>query len=81
MSVSQILILAVVAVLVNQLKKGRSLVLLAVSALVIYWIIFGWLWHQVGRVALTRLDHSLSIFIHFVSRETMMSSRPTHFSI
>ncbi|MCX6058001.1 MAG: hypothetical protein NTW69_07620 [Chloroflexi bacterium] len=38
MSVSQILILAVVAVLVNQLKKGRSLVLLAVSALVIYWI-------------------------------------------
>jgi len=38
MSVSQILILAVVAILVNQLKQGRSLVLLGVSALVIYWI-------------------------------------------
>lgn len=38
MSVLQILILAVVAVLVNQLRKGRSLALLAVSTLVIYWI-------------------------------------------
>ena len=38
MSVLQILILAFVAILVNQLKQGRSLVLLALSALVIYWI-------------------------------------------
>ena len=38
MSVTQVLILAGVAILVNQLKKGRSLVLLGVSALVIYWI-------------------------------------------
>lgn len=38
MSVTQILILAVVAILVNQLKNGRSLALLGVSSLVIYWI-------------------------------------------
>lgn len=38
MSVSQILGLAVVAILVNRLKQGRSLALLGVSALVIYWI-------------------------------------------
>ena len=38
MSVTQILVLAVVAILVNQLKNGRSLALLGVSALVIYWI-------------------------------------------
>jgi len=38
MSVLQILILAVVAVLVNRLKQGRSLALLGVSALVIYWL-------------------------------------------
>src|SRR5258706_13034526 len=38
MSILQILILAVVAILVNQLKQGRSLVLLGISALVIYWI-------------------------------------------
>jgi D-alanyl-lipoteichoic acid acyltransferase DltB (MBOAT superfamily) len=38
MSVTQILILAVVAILVNQIKRGRSLALLGVSALVIYWI-------------------------------------------
>jgi len=38
MSVLQVLILACVAILVNQLHKGRSFVLLGVSALVIYWI-------------------------------------------
>jgi len=38
MSVSQILILAFVAILVNQLKQERSLALLGVSAMVIYWI-------------------------------------------
>ena len=38
MSVTQILILAVIAILVNQLKNGRSLALLGVSSLVIYWI-------------------------------------------
>ena len=38
MSVSQVAILAVVAMLVNQLKQGRSLALLGVSALVIYWL-------------------------------------------
>jgi len=38
MAVTQILILAVVAILVNRLKNGRSLVLLGVSSLVIYWI-------------------------------------------
>jgi D-alanyl-lipoteichoic acid acyltransferase DltB (MBOAT superfamily) len=38
MSVSQILILAVIAIGINQLKRGRSLALLGVSALAIYWI-------------------------------------------
>lgn len=38
MSVTQILILATAAALVNQLKSGRSLALLGVSALAIYWI-------------------------------------------
>ncbi len=38
MSVVQVLVLAVVAILVNQLKNGRSLTLLGLSALVIYWI-------------------------------------------
>lgn len=38
MSVVQVLVLAVIAILVNQLKNGRSLTLLGLSALVIYWI-------------------------------------------
>lgn len=38
MSVLQIAILAVIAILINRLKQGRSLALLFVSALVIYWL-------------------------------------------
>jgi alginate O-acetyltransferase complex protein AlgI len=38
MSVSQVLILAGIAIIINSLKHGRSLALLGVSALVIYWI-------------------------------------------
>lgn len=38
MTILQILILAVVAVLVNGLKKGRFLALLASSTLVVYWL-------------------------------------------
>ena len=38
MSVTQVLILAVIAVVINQFKQERSLALLCVSALVIYWI-------------------------------------------
>lgn len=38
MTILQILILAIVAVLVNRLKKGRSLALLGSSAFVIYWL-------------------------------------------
>jgi D-alanyl-lipoteichoic acid acyltransferase DltB (MBOAT superfamily) len=38
MTAIQILILALVAMLVNRLKRGRSLGLMAVSALVIYWL-------------------------------------------
>ena len=38
MSVTQIAILAIVAVLVNQVKKGRALALLGASALVVYWL-------------------------------------------
>lgn len=38
MTILQIGILAALAVLIGQLRKGRSLVLLAVSALVVYWL-------------------------------------------
>jgi len=38
MSALQVGILALIAVLVNRLKRGRSLALLTVSALVIYWL-------------------------------------------
>jgi len=38
MSAVQVAILAVAAILLNQLKRGRSLALLGVSALVIYWL-------------------------------------------
>jgi len=38
MSISQLLIIAAFAFLVGQLKKGRSLALLGVSAFVIYWL-------------------------------------------
>jgi hypothetical protein len=37
MSVLQVLILAVIAIVINQFKQGRSLALLGVSTLVIYW--------------------------------------------
>jgi len=38
MSIEQLIILASVAIIVGQLKKGRSLALLAVSVFVIYWL-------------------------------------------
>ena len=38
MSVSQLLIIAAIALLVGQLKKGWPLALLAVSAFIIYWL-------------------------------------------
>ncbi len=38
MDISQLVILAVIAIVIGQLKKGRSLVLLCISALVIYWL-------------------------------------------
>src|SRR5574339_993389 len=38
MSVSQLFIIAATAFLVGQLKKGRSLALLGVSAFMIYWL-------------------------------------------
>lgn len=38
MSILQLFILAAIALLVGQLKKGRSLALLGVSAIVIYWL-------------------------------------------
>ena len=38
MSISQLLIIAAIAFLVGQLKKGRSLALLGVSAFIIYWL-------------------------------------------
>lgn len=38
MSVTQLVILAAIAILIGQLKKGRSLTLLGVSAFIIYWL-------------------------------------------
>jgi len=38
MSISQLFIIAAVAFLVGQLKKGRSLALLGISAFIIYWL-------------------------------------------
>ncbi|MGE5377939.1 MAG: MBOAT family O-acyltransferase [Bacteroidota bacterium] len=38
MGITQIFILALIAILVGQLKKGRALALLAVSALAVYWL-------------------------------------------
>ncbi len=38
MSISQLFIIAAIAFLVGQMKKGRSLALLAVSAFLIYWL-------------------------------------------
>src|SRR5512138_1406968 len=38
MSLSQLFIIAAIAFLVGQLKKGRTLALLAVSAFIIYWL-------------------------------------------
>src|SRR5215207_7444343 len=38
MSISQLFILAAVALLIGQLRKGRSLVLLGASAFIIYWL-------------------------------------------
>ena len=38
MSISQLFIIAVVAFLIGQLKTGSSLVLLGVSAFMIYWL-------------------------------------------
>ena len=38
MGITQIFILAVIAILLRQLKRGRSLSLLAVSAFAIYWL-------------------------------------------
>ncbi len=38
MSIEQLVILAAFAILLGQLKKGRSLALLGVSALIIYWL-------------------------------------------
>ena len=38
MSISQLFIIAAIAFLVGQMKKGRSLALLGVSAFLIYWL-------------------------------------------
>jgi len=38
MGIFQLVILAVVAMVIGQFKKGRSLVLLSVSALIVYWL-------------------------------------------
>jgi len=38
MSISQLFIIAAIALLIGQMKKGRSLALLAISAFLIYWL-------------------------------------------
>jgi len=38
MDISQLVILAIIAIVIGQLKKSRSLALLCISALVIYWL-------------------------------------------
>jgi hypothetical protein len=76
MSVTQVLILAVIAIAINQFKQGRSLALLGVSALVMYWIqpvqdpVNLTFWFPTFTLALTVISW---LIIWFVTLNTLMN--------